>query len=142
MTHKMSGEPEYMVWKKMKGRCYNENDPKYQSYGGRGIRICDEWKNDFVKFYENIGIKPGKEYSIDRVNNDGNYEPGNCRWATPKEQARNRRSSVYFEYNDNKMLLIDISKAVGIKYDVLYQRIFKYNWSPNRAFSTKVRSVL
>lgn len=90
--HNMSYSKIYKVWNGMKTRCYNKNFLYYCNYGGRGIKICDEWKNDFSKFYEwaiNNGYKEG--LTIDRINNDGNYEPNNCRWVTRAEQNRNKR---------------------------------------------------
>lgn len=83
--------PEYRTWMNMKIRCYNPKHPRYEIYGGRGIEVCDEWKNNFINFFEYIGKRPGNDYSIDRINVDGNYEPGNVRWATSKQQANNRR---------------------------------------------------
>ena len=90
--HNMSYSKLYKVWQGMKTRCYNPNFIYYCNYGGRGITICNEWKNDFSKFYEwaiNNGYKEG--LTIDRINNDGNYEPNNCRWVTRAEQNRNKR---------------------------------------------------
>ena len=90
----MSYSRLYKVWQGMKTRCYNPNFIYYCNYGGRGIMICDEWKNDFSKFYElaiNNGYKEG--LTIDRINNDGNYEPDNCRWITRAEQNRNQRKT-------------------------------------------------
>lgn len=84
---------EYSSWFAMIKRCENPNDKHYNDYGGRGIKVCEYWRNDFATFYRDMGNKPSDRHSIDRINVDGNYEPGNCKWAEPKEQARNKRIS-------------------------------------------------
>ena len=82
---------EYRAWSLMKNRCLNPNDRRYSDYGGRGISVCQEWIDSFEAFFSHVGRRPGKGFSIDRINNDGNYEPGNVRWATPKQQRNNQR---------------------------------------------------
>lgn len=92
-THGMSKLPEYKVWKGMKKRCYNPNDKRYEHYGARGIVVADVWLKDFPAFYEHVGPRPddGQKWSIGRIDNNGNYEPGNVRWEIDEEQARNHK---------------------------------------------------
>ena len=87
--HRLSHTKEYRAWKNMLARCRNPNHPSYPRYGGRGIEVCRKWEGSFLAFLDNIGPAPSREYSIDRINNDGNYEPANCRWVLPIENARN-----------------------------------------------------
>lgn len=90
-THNLSKTSIYNTWRSMKHRCTNSNNKYYSYYGGRGIKVCDRWLNSFQNFYEDMGPKPTPLHSIDRINVNGNYEPSNCRWATPSEQQKNKR---------------------------------------------------
>lgn len=103
VSHDLSRTAEYKAWINMKARCFNKSDMNYKEYGDRGITVCERWLN-FNNFIEDMGMKPTKKHSLDRIDNNGNYEIDNCRWATPKEQIQNRR--------DSKWWYID-----GVKYE-------------------------
>ncbi len=120
------------IYNHMKGRCYCKTDHKYKNYGARGIKICDEWLENFDNFYKwalENGYKDN--LTIDRINNNGNYEPSNCRWATPEQQANNRTTSHYYTYKGVTKTIAEWSKETGIKWETLYWRI-KHNYTPEK----------
>ena len=139
--HNMSYTKLYKVWQGMKTRCYDKNFMYYYNYGGRGITICDEWKNDFSKFYEwaiNNGYEEG--LTIDRINVNGNYEPNNCRWITKKEQNDNMNKTIFLEYNGKKQTISQWSKELNITRIALYERI-KRGWSAEKALTTLLKTI-
>jgi hypothetical protein len=110
--HRVKGTPEYIAWSNMKARCYNPKHKFYHNYGGRGIKICDRWLHSFKNFLADMGHKPGSDYSLDRKNNDGNYEPKNCRWATREVQKNKTRRQ---QAHGIKKMWVDSSRP--FKYD-------------------------
>ena len=129
--HGKSGSIEYKIWMGMKKRCHNRNDKKYKNYGGRGIKVCKRWLK-FENFYEDMGKKP-KGKSLDRVDNNGNYEPNNCRWATSKEQNNNTRRNIFVSVNGVRISFGELAEMFGLKEYKLYLRLFRYNWDLERA---------
>ena len=129
--------PIYIIYKAMMRRCYNFKDKRYKNYGGRGICVCDEWKEDYTKFMDwavKNGYKQG--LSIDRINVNGNYEPSNCRWITLKEQSRNKTNNKMIEYNNEVKSLVEWCELFDLSYNAVHYRINK-GWSIERALKTK-----
>lgn len=127
-THGLAGTPIHIAWCSMRERCNNPHNKSYARYGGRGIKICERWLNSFENFYEDVSKLPHfgeKGYSLDRINNDGDYCPDNVRWATRKEQCRNRRSNVIVEYQGVKMTMIEAAEKSGLDYKLLNNRYRK-----------------
>lgn len=110
----------------MKQRCFNSQHPQYEDYGGRGITVCVSWKDSFENFYADMGPRPSDEHSLDRYpNNDGNYEPGNCRWATDTEQKNNTRGNVVYEYRGENLTRAQLTQKYGITAAAVRSRLAK-----------------
>lgn len=127
--------PEYASWAAMVARCTNEKDRLFKYYGARGIKVCARWRNSFQAFLEDLGQRP-EGMTLERVDNDGDYEPGNVKWATRTEQARNKRSSRRISWRGTTRVLVEWAEVLGIPYKTLHSRLNKYGWSVDRAFST------
>jgi hypothetical protein len=124
------------IYCKIKSRCLNPKEPSYKWYGARGITICDEWLQDKNKFFQwaiNNGYK--NNLTIDRIDNNGNYEPNNCKWSSPKEQARNRRTNNVIEFQGEKHTITEWCEILGYKSSVIIAR-FKRGWSVEKTFTT------
>ena len=133
-THGKTGSIEYSVWISMKGRCTNPRSDCYDRYGGRGIKVCDRWLNSFENFLADMGPRPSLAYSIDRIDNNGNYEPGNCRWATMKAQGSNKRSNRLLEHNGLAMTISQWTAHLGFGRGLIPNRL-KSGWSVERTLT-------
>jgi hypothetical protein len=142
IIHGKTNTPEHSIWASIKGRCNNPNDKGYKRYGGRGIRVCDRWLEPngqgFLNFLADMGPRPGPKYSIDRKDNDKDYCPENCRWATDKEQARNRRSNRILEAFDRAQCLAAWAEEFNMDRGVLWDRI-NYGWDIEKALLTPIK---
>lgn len=130
-THGLSKTRAYQAWQNMLSRCYCSKTFRFDRYGGRGIRVCDKWRT-FLGFYGDMG-EPPAGLTLDRIDNNGNYEPGNCRWATWPEQIRNRSVRLY-EWNGMALTLNQWAEHLGIRYKTLHRRLAK-GWTTDEAFS-------
>lgn len=132
--------PEYRAWCNIKERCYKKKTINYCNYGGRGIRMCRKWKYSFELFLSDVGPRPSKNHSIDRIRNDGNYEPGNVKWSTRKEQCRNRRSTRIYNYKGKAKSIVEWAEEKRIGYFTLIKRIDN-GWMIGEAIETPVRKI-
>lgn len=126
---------EWLCWKGLKERCLDPNNINYKNYGGRGICVYPEWINSYESFLDYIGRAPSKDYSIDRINNNGNYEPGNVKWSTRDEQIENRRNTIFLMTGGKLMSLSKASKMLDIKHDALRRYFLKSLFQ--KSFSTR-----
>ena len=124
-TKRTGKSREYACWQAMKSRCYNSKLAYFEYYGARGIKICDRWLNSFEDFYADMGPRPSSRHSIDRRDNDGNYEPGNCHWAVKKQQMRNRRNTTMIEVNGENIPMRDAADRAGLPYSTVRFRMKK-----------------
>jgi len=134
-THGLTLTSEYNAWSSMKKRCLKTNHKSYKDYGGRGIFIEEDWVNSFECFLKDMGKKPNKNYSLDRINNNIGYSKENCKWSTKKEQSRNVRNNVMVEYKGETKCLSEWSEIIGINRNKLNYRIFTAKWCIEKAMT-------
>lgn len=133
--HGASNSPTYRSWSAMLGRCLNPASSHYPRYGGRGIRVCNRWL-DFSSFMADMGERPSSGHTIDRIDNDGHYCPENCRWATAKEQGRNRGNNRLIEWQGKTHTIAEWTEILGFGRGRIQQRLGVQKWSVERALST------
>jgi hypothetical protein len=122
----------------MRRRCQDPNDKTFAFYGGRGITVCERWQ-DFTAFYEDMAPRPSPQHQLDRIDNNGNYEPGNCRWVTPIENGNNKRNNTLYEWRGESLTLPEWARRTGINYGALQSRVDRLGWSIERALTTPIR---
>jgi hypothetical protein len=136
-THGRTGTKEHKAWTSVIQRCQNQKNPGYSGYGGRGIEVCDRWKNSFENFLTDMGEAPSKALSIDRIDNDKDYEPSNCKWSTRLEQQSNLRSNIYFAHDGLKLHLSEWARRLSISIKTVGTRRAR-GWSIEEALFTPV----
>lgn len=139
-THGKTLTPEYSSWRAMIQRCYNPKNVTWNRYGGRGITVCARWRNSFEAFLSDMGYRPSTRHSIERLDNNGHYDPGNCKWATIKEQARNTSKAIRVEFNGRTQCISEWAEQVGISKRTIWNRL-RSGWSVERALTEPVRQV-
>lgn len=134
---------EYRCWETMINRCRNVSDPHHRAYVERGIAVCERWRGDhgFLNFLFDMGEKPTPKHTIERIDNDRGYEPGNCRWATNDEQQRNKRTSIWVEHEGERVLLVELAGRLGLNYATVKGRL-KIGWPLDKALTAPVRSYV
>lgn len=132
--------PEYNTWRSLKDRCCNPKDSGFRYYGGRGIKICMRWAS-YANFLSDMGKKPTPKHSIDRKNNDGNYCPENCRWATSKQQTRNYRRNRKLTFNERTQSLTEWCEELGLPPKSVHSRIVRFGWTTHEALTTPIRTI-
>jgi hypothetical protein len=126
--HGMTRTPTYRSWLSMRSRCLNPRNARFKTHGARGITVCDRWRVSFEAFLADMGERPGLEYSLDRIDNDGPYSPENCRWATPCEQQRNRRSNRRITFQGRTATLAEWGELTGIRAATIATRLRRLRW--------------
>jgi hypothetical protein len=137
VKHGMVNSPEHRAWGHMKDRCHNPKSQRYDRYGARGIVVCARWRNSFEAFFADVGPRPTAEHSLGRIDNDGNYEPGNVRWETPDQQNANKCDSRIIEHDGRRLTVSQLSRELGVCPRTLYLRLAA-GWSPEDTASMPI----
>ena len=137
-NHLRINQPGYLRYRAMLNRCHLPTDHKYATYGARGIRVCEQWRNSFEQFIADMG-EPPEGMTLDRIDTDGDYTPENCRWATHKEQMANKRNNVRHSYEGRNLMLCEWAEVVGMNLHTLTSRVYNYGWPIEKALTTPVR---
>lgn len=140
-THGMSGTPEYKTWQSMRDRCQNPKAEQYSNYGERGIQVCERWNDSFENFYQDMGARPAPNLSIDRREVNGDYEPGNCRWADSKTQSNNRRTNKYHCFQGEMLTVSEVARRLDIPVATLSARL-RYGYTFDEATSKETHRQL
>src|SRR5688572_5368364 len=135
-THGLQKSPEYSVWNQMKMRCYNPNVRGFPDYGGRGITVCDRWRDSFENFIADMGSRPSSRHTLDRVNNSLGYSPDNCQWRTYKDQQQNRRDNHLITFNGETLCVSEWNRRLGFPVGTISQRMQKLKWDAIKALTT------
>jgi hypothetical protein len=135
------GWPEYDVWLHMKNRCANPSHHAYACYGGRGISVCERWRKSYFDFISDMGRRPTPKHTVERENNNGNYEPGNCRWATYQEQANNRRNNRILVFQGTSQTLTQWGRQFKLRPSTIWSRIKYLRWPVERALTQSARPL-
>ncbi len=139
IIHGMSRTPTYVSWQGMIQRCINKKNKDFKKWGAKGILVHKNWLN-FSTFLKDMGIRPSLKHSLDRIDNNGNYEPKNCRWATKSEQQNNRKNNYLIEFNGNIKTLTEWADFLKIDRRTLRARLRTYGWTIKKSFTHPVRS--
>lgn len=135
------GSLEYRCWSNMKSRCENPKAKSFADYGAKGVRVCEKWRS-FAGFYEDMGDAPGPRYTLDRIDNSRGYEPGNCRWATRKQQNRNKTNSRFLTFNGKTATIAEWSEETGIRQGTIWMRLNRQNLSVEDALTIKTSKAV
>ena len=136
---KTDRELMYLRWWAMVDRCDNPGNACFERYGGRGITVCDRWRASFDDFLADMGPFPSRDYSIERIDNLGPYEPGNCRWATRIEQGANKRNNIWLTLRGRTQHLSQWARELGIQRLTIRRRLFDLGWTPEQALTTPIQ---